>query len=136
MFFENSKAVNQAAKTVARFMAEKGTKLAHHDALELIARLQGFPSHEAASARLEGFRKGTPQTLMSWADLFQVIACMTDTERHGSITLSEGSDTRGGAEFLQSELIVKATDASIAQAADGVLAPSDFVLIYGAGRLG
>lgn len=135
MFFENGKAVNQAAKTVAQFMAEKGAPLAHHDALDLIARLQGFPSHEAANARLKGIRQGMPQALKSWADLFQVIACMNDTERRGSITLSEGSDTRGDAEFVQSELIVKATDASIARAAGAALAPSDFVLIYQAGRL-
>jgi hypothetical protein len=132
MFFENGKAVNQAAKTVARFMAEKGIKLAHHDALDLIARLQGFPSHTAANARLEGVSKGTPQALKSWTDLFQVIACMNASERDGSITLTEGCDDNGNAEFFQSDLIIKATDSSIAAAADGVLERTDFVLLYNA----
>jgi hypothetical protein len=130
MFFENGKAVNQAAKTVVKFLAEKGITLPHNEALNLVARLQGFPSHETATSRLTGLRQGIPQKLESWVDLFQVIACMNATERRGKITLADTAGAPGKVAIYESQQLLKATDVSLKGTEDGALKSAPFVLAY------
>lgn len=132
MFWNNAQAVNRAARTLSQAIREKtGEALKHSDTLDIIARLQGFPNHMAANAALEATTKGaTSFEVKTWADLWQVIAAMSDEERKGSISISDGCDTNGNAEFFDATSLVKASDSSIAAASDGVLEDSDYVLLF------
>lgn len=131
MFWNNAQAVNRSARTLAAAIREKtGKELKHADVLDIIARLQGFPNHMAANAALEKKNQGqTEFTLKSWLDLWQHIALMSDTERKGSITVSEGADGDGNAEFFDATSLVTVKDPAVAISADGVLEPTDFVLL-------
>lgn len=130
MFWNQSQAVNRAAKTIRSYLSENNMALTQSQALDLVARLQGFPNHMAANAALEESSKQEEVPLRSWNDLWQFIATMSEEQRKGSITVSEGCDENGNAEFFDASSIVRATASCIEAASDGVLESSDHVLLF------
>lgn len=130
MFWNQSKAVNRAAKTIRSFLSENKIELTQAQALDLVARLQGFPNHMSANAALKKQEVSEETALKSWNDLWQFIATMSEEQRKASITVSEGCDENGNAEFFDATSIVKATASCIEAASDGVLDKDDHVLLF------
>lgn len=67
--------------------------------------------------------------MLSYEDLYHLIGQMTPEQRRMTVTVSEGCDANGEAEFFGIEEMVVTGDGSIDAAADGVLDDGHPVLI-------
>lgn len=127
---QSTRDLNQAARAASRFLAELGLTLPHSKALDLVARLVGKPHHMAARADLPDVGLTQAQELNTWAQLQTALNLLTPEQLAMSITLTEGCDSNGDAEFYPSTTFCTAGDRSLQAASDGVLEPEQPVLVF------
>lgn len=93
--------LNQAARSAAKYLQELGFELPHARALDLVARLVGKPQHMAAQAALPDAGLGTPLKLTTYGDLARALATLTPEQLKLPVTVSEGCDGNGSADFFE-----------------------------------
>ena len=120
---QNGRQYNLAARTISQFLAQKGLKLRHADALELSARLTGFANYAAACAALEGPASGITAEVRTWGDLAHALGALDEQQLGMAIQVTDGCDGNGNANFATAQQLVPACDYSIASA--GVVFPTN-----------
>lgn len=113
LYANNVRQLNLAAKTISKFMAEKGTDLPHAEALELASRLIGHSGYAPARATLEQ-PKGTPSKVTIWRSLAHALGTLTDKQLDMPVVLTEGCDENGNATFSEEVLLLMANDETMA----------------------
>lgn len=127
---QSTRDLNQAARTASRFLAELGFTLPHAKALDLVARLVGKPHHMAAQAGLPSSGLARPLQVKTWGDLQAALSALTPEQLAMSLTVSEGCDSNGNAEFYPAGTFLRAGDHSLLAASDGVLEAEQPVLLF------
>jgi hypothetical protein len=122
--------INQAARSVEKYLKEQGIVLPHAKSLELIARTLGKTTHMAAQAGLPDVGLDRSMTLKSYADLKQALSLLTPEQLAMRITVSEGCDENGNAEFFASYEFMRADSDALQAGSDGVLAGCQPVLLF------
>jgi hypothetical protein len=110
--------------------------MTHDQALQVVARLAGYPSHMAAAAALKqqhatvscGHTAVTK--VATYADLLKVLQRLPASQLGQSISVSEGCDANGDAEFFDVNCVVPAGHPSMLSGSDGVLETDQLVLIF------
>lgn len=100
--------LNQAARSAAKYLQELGLELPHAKALDLVARLVGKPQHMAAQAALPDAGLGSPRKLTTYGDLARALATLTPEQLTLPVTVSEGCDSNGNANFFEVYEVVRA----------------------------
>lgn len=118
---QNGRQYNLAARTISKFLSEKGIKLNHTDALALSARLTGFASYEAACAAQEGPESGITREVRTWGDLCNALSALDEAQLGMAIQVTDGCDGNGNANFATAQQLLPACHHDIAAA--GVVFP-------------
>ena len=127
LYANNVRQLNLAAKTISKFMSEKGMDVAHSEALELASRLIGYPGYAAARNTLEQ-PKGTPAGISTWRSLAHALGTLTEQQLDMPVVLTEGCDENGNATFSEEVLLLMANDQSM-EAGTGQFDPRQPLLI-------
>lgn len=122
--------LNQAARAAAKYLKEQGIELPHGKALDLIARTAGVATHMQAQAALAEAGLRTPLKIATFADLQAALHHLTPQQLAMSVSVSEGCDDNGNAEFYSGCELMRADSAHIEAASDGVLEPEQPVLVF------
>ena len=122
--------LNHAARAAAKYLKEQGVELPHAKALDLVARTVGLAHHMAAQASLTDAGLLKPVTLKSYGDLKRALGALTEQQLAMSITVSEGCDSNGNAEFFPGYEFMRADSGAIHAATDGVLEAEQPVLLF------
>lgn len=127
-----TKDLNQAARTAATFLRELGVELNHSKTLDLASRMVGYPHHMAAKAALDGNPGSlSAKNVRTWGDLKIALEALTPRQLQMSLTVSEGCDENGNAEFFPAYCLLRADDSSMQAGSDGVLEGEQPVLLFG-----
>lgn len=127
---DTTRDLNLAARCASKCLKELGLGLTHAKALDLVARLTGKPNHMAAQAGLPDPGLAKPFVLNTYADLQRALSTLTEQQLAMSITVSEGCDANGDAEFFPAASLSRADTGVLWQAADGVLEGNQPVLLF------
>lgn len=130
LYAKNGRQMNLAAKALSKHLEGEGIHLGHQAAMHAVAKLLGFSSIGAATTALEGQKRGVAASVKSWRDLAHALGTLTDSQLDMSITVSEGCDENGNAEFFPAYEFLLAGDDSLLAASDGVLENLQPVLIF------
>jgi hypothetical protein len=130
LYAKNGRQMNLAAKALSKHLEGEGIHLGHQAAMHAVAKLLGFSSIGAATEALDGQKRGVAASVKSWRDLAHALGTLTDSQLDMSITVSEGCDENGNAEFFPAYELLLAGDDRLLAASDGVLENLQPVLIF------
>jgi hypothetical protein len=111
---QNGRQFNLAAKAVSAFFAEKDVVVKHSEALNLVARLTGHASYEAAKASLAGPAKGVAPDVQTWRQLAHAVGTLTEEQLDMPVQITEGCDCDGNATFTEARQLLMANADCIA----------------------
>ena len=123
--------LNQAARAAKKYLNEEGLTLSHNQGLNLVARMVGYSHHMAAQAALATTGIDRPVAIKSFGDLQKALNALTEEQLRMSVTVSEGCDENGDAEFFDCVQFMLAGDDSLLAASDGVIEANQPVLLFG-----